>query len=79
MHYRPVAGWGRLPGTWSFVEATRVPPVALLAVLAGTILGASVGESVQAPGKELGDDPSDRRRDHRFACHASGCATPPSG
>ena len=51
-------------------EATRVPPAALLAVPAGTILGASVGESVQAPGKELGDDPSDRRRDHRSAGHA---------
>ena len=24
MHYRPVAGWGRLPEGWSFVEATSV-------------------------------------------------------
>ncbi len=24
MHYRPVVGWGRLPDTWSFVEATSV-------------------------------------------------------
>src|SRR5260370_1150848 len=24
MRYRPVVGWGRLPDTWSFVEATSV-------------------------------------------------------